>query len=244
MKNVKKKLVSIIIPTLNEEKCIESTLKAIKNQDYKGKYEIIVADGMSKDNTIKIAKKYTDKIVLVEKKGAGAGRNAGAKIARGEILLFIDADTIILFNTLSEIVKPFKKKKVIGATCPIVPLSPKARDFVLYWLFNQFVKTSIKSKIPQIAGICCAYRKSSFEEIGGFDESLKVFEDIDLSKRISKLGEIVFVEKTFVITSMRRIEAWGRTKAARKYITFYLNYILTGKSIGVDKYRPIRKFKF
>jgi glycosyltransferase involved in cell wall biosynthesis len=120
-------LVSIIIPTLNEEKYIESTLKALKNQDYKGKYEMIVADGLSKDNTVKIAKKYVDKVVLVKEKGIAKGRNAGAKVAKGNILLFIDADTILLFNGLTELIEPFKRKNIVGVTCPIIPISQKQK---------------------------------------------------------------------------------------------------------------------
>ena len=93
-----KHFISIIIPTLNEEKYIENTLKALKNQDYNGKYEIIVADGMSKDRTVKIAQKYADKVIKVKKPGISAGRNAGAGIAKGGIFLFIDADTIVFPN--------------------------------------------------------------------------------------------------------------------------------------------------
>jgi len=231
--------VSVIIPTYNEEKYIENTLKAIRNQDYNGKYEVIVADGCSKDKTVKIAKKYADKVLTVTKKGIAVGRNAGAKIARGEIFLFIDADTVASFNLITEIVKCFKNN-VVGATCYIFPLSSGATDLITYWLYNQFVKASIKAKNPQIVGICCAYRRSAFEKIGGFNENLKTLEDYDISKRISKLGKIKISDSTFVMTSPRRIQRWGRTGAAARYLKMYLNYLLAGKTVGIDKYRPIR----
>ena len=67
--------VSVIVPTLNEEKYLESCLKSIKNQDYQGEYEIIVSDGGSKDKTLKIAKKYADKVITCDKKGIAYGRN-------------------------------------------------------------------------------------------------------------------------------------------------------------------------
>jgi glycosyltransferase involved in cell wall biosynthesis len=231
--------VSVIVPTLNEQKYVENCLKALKSQDYRGKYEIIVADGMSRDNTVKIAKRYADKVVVEKKKGVAAGRNAGAKIAKGEILLFIDADTVAAFNLITEIVKRFKGK-VVGVTCPILPLSPNATDFILYWFFNEFVKASITARKPHVVGMLCAYRREAFEKIGGFNEDLKTSEDWDLSKRISKLGEIKFVDSTFVMTSPRRIRKWGKTKAAVRYIKYYLDYLLTGKTVGIDKYRPIR----
>ena len=234
---MRKPFISVIIPTLNEEKYIESTLKSVKNQDYK-KYEIIVADGKSRDKTVKIAKKYADRIVIVRKKGPAAGRNAGAKIAKGKILLFLDADTILLFNALTEFAKAFKAN-VVGATCPIVPISSKARDFILYWFYDQFAKASIRAKTPQIAGVCCAYRKDAFEKVDGFNEKLKFSEDIDLSKRIGKLGKIVFIEKTLALTSTRRFEKLGLATAARNHLELYLNYLLTGRVKGKN-YRPIR----
>ncbi|MGC8812009.1 MAG: glycosyltransferase [Candidatus Aenigmatarchaeota archaeon] len=232
--------VSVIIPTLNEEKLVENCLKSVKNQDYEGKYEIIVADGKSKDRTVEIAKKYADKIVVAEKRGIAVGRNAGAKVAKGEILLFVDADTILCFNVLSEISKAFKARNVVGVSCPVIPLSSKVSDFLIYWIYDQLAKASIKTRNPHIAGMCCAYRKDAFEKVGGFNEKLKVYEDVDLSKRISKFGKIVFIESTMALTSPRRIEAWGRTKAAGRYVSTYLSYLLRGKSIGYNKYKPIR----
>jgi glycosyltransferase involved in cell wall biosynthesis len=232
--------VSIIVPTLNEEKYIENCLKALKSQDYKGKYEIIVADGMSKDNTVKIAKKYADKVILVKKRGAGAGRNAGAKIAKGVIFFFIDADTVASFNLITEITKVMRKGEVIGASCPVLPLSANISEFLLYWFYNQFVKASLIAKKPQIAGICCAYEREAFEKIGGFNEKMKTLEDHDLSLRISKFGEIKFVESTFVLTSPRRIRAWGKTKAAAKYLKIYIKYLLSGKTANLKEYKPIR----
>ncbi len=232
--------ISVILPTLNEGRYIESTLKSIMNQDYKGGYEIIVADGMSKDNTVRIARKFADKVITVKQKGVSAGRNEGAKIAKGEILLFLDADTILLFNGLTEISKPFRTKKVVGVACHVLPTSPEAKDFALYWSFNQFMKRSIKSKKPQIPGICCAYRKKAFEEVGGFNEYLDTLEDFDLSERISKEGKIVLIKNTLALTSHRRIKKWGRMKSIRKYLKLYFNYIIRKKTFHRNDYRPIR----
>ena len=85
-------MISIIIPAYNEEKYLPKLLECIKKQTYKG-YEIIVADAGSKDRTGQIAKKYGCKVV---KGGMPAvGRNNGAKVAKGNILLFLDADVQI-----------------------------------------------------------------------------------------------------------------------------------------------------
>ena len=232
--------ISVVIPTYQEEKYIESTLKSLRNQDYDGAYEIIVADGMSRDGTVRIAKKYADKVVVVKERGIAKGRNAGVREAKGDILLFVDADTVLLFNALSEIAKTFRDRNVVAVTCNVVPSSAEAKDFILYWIYKQFAKASTKTRKAQIAGICFACRRSVFEEVGGFDESIETAEDFDLSERISKLGRIKFAERTLAITSPRRLAKWGRMKGVRKYMEFYINYLLTGRGISIDKYKPVR----
>jgi GT2 family glycosyltransferase len=232
-------MISTIIPTLNEGKYLANTLRALKNQDIDEEYEIIVADGKSRDNTVKIAKKYADKVITVRKKGPSAGRNAGAKIAKGDLLLFLDADTIVIFNCLSEFAKSFRRKKVVAVSCPILPLSPNLRDIMMYWIYTNFAKISIKSKRAQIAGICCAYKRNAFKKLGGFDERMHTCEDLDLSSRASKIGKIIFNENTFALTSTRRVEAWGRTKAANRYLRYLLLYWL-GNPPDSNDYKPFR----
>ena len=232
--------ISVVIPTYQEEKYIESTLRALRNSDYKKKFEIIVADGGSKDRTVRIARKYADKVVVVKERGIAKGRNAGAREAKGDILLFVDADTVLLFNALSEMEKAFRRRDVAAVTCNVVPSSAQAKDFILYWVYNQFAKASTKTGKAQIAGICFACRRSVFEEVGGFDESIETGEDFDLSERISKLGRIKFAERTLAITSPRRLVKWGRMKGIGKYMEFYINYLLTGKGVSIKKYKPLR----
>jgi len=233
-------MISVIIPSLNEEKYIESTLKSLKNQDYKGEREIIVVDGGSKDKTVKIAKKYADKVIELKQRGVARGRNAGAKEAKGDVLVFVDADTVLLFNALGEFSQEFSKKDVVGATCPIIPTSSQARDFILYWGFNQFVKASLKTRKPQVVGICFACRKKAFDKVGGFNEKIDIMEDFDLSERLSKLGKIKFNEKTFVLTSHRRIGKWGRGRSMRKIFKMYVNYLIEGTGGSADDYEPVR----
>jgi len=231
-------MISIIIPSLNEEKYIEETLKSMKNQDFEGEYEIILVDGGSKDKTIKIAKKYTNNIIKIGR-GISKARNRGAKESKGNILIFVDADTRLLYNTVSVIEKTFKKKEVVAATCPTVP-GPAVKDFIPYWAFNVLMEKSIKSKKAKIPGWCFACRKSVFESLGGFDESLSTGEDFDLSSKLSKKGKIVFMKETFSITSPRRIRNWGLLNGTRKYIETYIMNHIVKKNIDMEKYGIIR----
>jgi GT2 family glycosyltransferase len=71
---------------------------------------------------------------------------------------------------------------------------------LFFQIVNLFFKSKILAKKPQVLGACCGYKKYAFDKVGGFDEKLKTFEDLDLSERITKYGKIVFNNKTFAIT--------------------------------------------
>ncbi|MFH0711313.1 MAG: glycosyltransferase [Candidatus Aenigmatarchaeota archaeon] len=233
-----KPLISVIIPTYDEEKYLESTIRSIKNQCYDGKYEIIVSDGGSKDGTLKIAKKYRIKTV-VNGRGISLGRNAGAEASKGGILLFIDADTIIMPNLLSEFERSFRNKNVVGVTCSIMPSKMDVTNLSHYLAYNSITNLGVKTIYPRVAGTCVAYRRNEFFEIGGFDEKINALEDLDISQRISKLGKIIFNENTLAVTSARRIERYGNFKFLGKLAKLYLK-LLTKQKIEIKEYRPVR----
>jgi len=206
--------ISVIIPTLNEEKYIEECLKNIKKQSFKD-YEIIVSDGLSIDNTVKIAKKYSKKVISSKDKGIGEGRNKGAKIAKGEILLFIDADTIIAPDLLSKIVSSVKNKDIIGLTTKVRSKEKlSVLDDLGFKFYDFFIRASLALPflIPQIAGTCLCVKKSIFEKVGGFNVYMKTCEDLDFCKRAKKYGRFLYLRGSYVKTSIRRIKKWGRLK--------------------------------
>ncbi|MDI6642623.1 MAG: glycosyltransferase, partial [Candidatus Hodarchaeaceae archaeon] len=96
-------VISVIIPTLNEGKYLDRTLLAIKGQRYGGEVEIIVSDSSSEDDTQEIARRYGAKVIASERRGPAAGRNRGAQAAKGDILVFIDADTTPSENLFARI---------------------------------------------------------------------------------------------------------------------------------------------
>lgn len=229
--------VSVVITAKNEGKYIGSSLRSLECQTFKD-FEIIVSDAESRDDTVKIAKRHADK-VIVAKTNVSAGRNLGAKNARGEILVFIDADTILLPDTLEKIVGAFKNRKVVGATCPLMPLTVEARYVWVYMFYSNFARATIRLKRPQIAGTFCAYRKDAFEKVGGFDEHVGMLEDFHLSQRIAALGKIEFVDSTLVLTSHRRLKALG-IRTPDKYLRAWLKMMMTGRSFSFEWYNSIR----
>ena len=110
--------VSVIVPTLNEEANIAKTLKLVRAQRSHLDYEVIVSDGGSEDRTAEIAKKYADRVVVGEKRGIWFGRNQGAKAAKGEVYVFIDADTIIPKNYVDSVYPAFGDPGIAGLCAP------------------------------------------------------------------------------------------------------------------------------
>ncbi|OHC00329.1 MAG: hypothetical protein A3G70_02790, partial [Planctomycetes bacterium RIFCSPLOWO2_12_FULL_39_13] len=104
--------ISVIIPTLNEESHIEKTLQSVIKQE--GNYEFYVVDGGSTDNTVAIAKRYA--CVISSKRGRAIQMNAGAKLCKGDILLFLHADTLLPDNAFREIRKRMKDDTVVGGS--------------------------------------------------------------------------------------------------------------------------------
>jgi glycosyltransferase involved in cell wall biosynthesis len=231
-------LISIIIPALNEEKYIGLTLTSIKKQDYRGEFEIVVSDGMSKDHTTEVAKRYTNKIVTVTRKGVSAGRNEGAKAANGDIYIFLDADTIAAKNLLTTVSKHFKNEHVLAGT-PRILTTEFGKSMLLYTVANEIgINPLFKIKRPIFPAVCLACRRDAFWKVGGFNEDLKVAEDVEFSSKIRKLhGKFIFMRSTYVYTSPRRLKSWGIVRQLRAWPFGYIYIRLRNKQ---PKYDPIR----
>src|SRR4030042_5447498 len=107
-------MLSIIIPTLNEEKYLPLLLKSIKEQNFSQDYELIVADAGSKDRTIEIAKSFGCKVI---RGGLPAfGRNAGVRAAKGDLFLFLYSDILLSAKFLENSLLEFKKRKLAVAS--------------------------------------------------------------------------------------------------------------------------------
>ncbi|TAL57121.1 MAG: glycosyltransferase [Nanoarchaeota archaeon] len=217
-------MLSIIIPTLNEQRYLPKLLRSIKNQKFHN-YEIIVADGGSKDNTRKIAKTFGCKIV----RGGtpAAGRNFGAKAARGDILLFLDSDVELPPDFLTKFIRTFKRKKLGIASCNFRFFGEKKIDKVLSEFTNKLFDI-LQYFQPQAAGWCIMVKSSIHKKIKGFDESLVLSEDLDYCIRASKHGKFGIIKSVSIGISPRRLEKEGR-----------LNYV--AKCVYTQGYRVIKR---
>ena len=179
--------VSIIIPCLNEAENIEKCIDSIKGQHYDGEYEIIAVDNGSKDNTLRIIK---DKGVILErakKKGPSAAKNKGIERAKGNIVVFLDADCIAHPDWLNNMIGPFRNNSNIGCVAGEITAYEPQTKIEQFLSKRRHLSQSVNvnhSFLPYAATANSAYRKEVFEVIGLFDENLLIGEDADMSWRM------------------------------------------------------------
>lgn len=127
--------VSVVTPTLNSQRTLELCLKSIIDQDYPGEVEIVLADGGSTDDTLKIAKSYGARIIKNKLETGEAGKAVGVKYAKGEIIAFIDSDNILPTKRwFSKMVEPFLESNKVVATEPLF-FTYRKKD---HWLTRYF----------------------------------------------------------------------------------------------------------
>jgi len=186
-----------------------------------------VVDSDSPDNTRAIATKYADKVINLKDRGVGRARNAGAKMAEGEILLFLDADTLLGFDSMAEIYQAFTDPHVVCVSGTVAGLerlgiTDSLFAFVHYCFMNKVATLTAFFGFPLFPTVCCACRKSIFDRVGGFDEDLAVAEDLAFSRRMGRVGKCVVNKEAKAYTSVRRIKRFGLIGA---YLMYFRNYL-------------------
>jgi cellulose synthase/poly-beta-1,6-N-acetylglucosamine synthase-like glycosyltransferase len=231
--------ISVIIPTLNEAKNLPKCLSSLINQSRRSISEIVVVDGGSTDGTVEVARKYSDMVLVEPGQAVGASRNHGARKAEGEILAFIDADTIASLDWLEEIERSFHENpSSIGVTGPTLPYGGTKLDELAYRVATGWAqRLSLKIGLPHVAGFNCAYRREAFWRAGGFDESRELSEDVMLSLRIRHQGRIIFNPDMQAYTSLRRIKKYGYPYLTTYYAINASMLLLFNKSLAYPKIR-------
>lgn len=227
-------MLSIIIPTLNEEKHLFLLAESIKKQNFKD-YEIIIADAGSRDKTIKIAESYGCRIApggLPAK-----GRNEGAKIAQGDLLMFLDADCLLPPDFLKKITGEFKEKNLDIATGLIRPFGNGKFVRLFYDLIFNLSSLIVERIYPAGTGMILI-KKIIHQKIEGFDESLRVGEDHEYIRRAAKLGKYRILRSERFMWSERRFQKEGWFRTVFKYGLMILHAIFLGPvKKDIFKYR-------
>ena len=204
--------VSFIIPTYNEEKNIERCLRSIKSQNYPtNKVEVIVVDGMSEDNTVNIAKNYSNRIILNKKRIVGNALKLGVEAAKGEILAIVNADSEMpQKDWLRMMVAPFSDPNVCGTltsfrvskTYP--PISRcyhlMGGDPIINFTYDlENINSLVITKENYFPTSAPLYRRKLVLKEGNFKPFLPRLEDVDMTYRLVRDDyKLVFVPNTYI----------------------------------------------
>jgi glycosyltransferase involved in cell wall biosynthesis len=178
--------ISVIIPTLREAARIEALLQALENQQHDA-VEIIVVDGGSDDGTLRLVQQHT-KVLCLEQTPPGTSRqrNAGAQLATGELLVFMDADNLPHPQFLRDVANSFRRWP-FAVACPWFIARESLTIRAIYWGFNVLFWLG-QSWLRTGSGVCIITPRHVWKSVGGFREDLHLGEDIDFIRRAARRG--------------------------------------------------------
>jgi glycosyltransferase involved in cell wall biosynthesis len=212
-------MVSFVVPAYNEEALIGRTLSAISRSalEIGERYEIVVADDASSDATASVAKQAGARVVHVNKRQISAVRNAGARQAKGEKLIFVDADTVVTTEVVRESVRAMNEG-VAGGGCAVdfdgsMPRYATLIHPPLKWLFRT---------LGFACGCFLFCTREAFEATNGFNEELYASEEIAMSTALKRVGRFVVLPER-VITSGRKLRAYTGAEVLKIFGSFALS---------------------
>ncbi len=210
--------ISIIIPTLNEEQVLATTLASLQN---KNNLEVIIVDGGSRDSTLALAKKI-ECIIISSPKGRSRQMNRGAAEARGEVLLFLHADTLLPDSFPELILEAVRQPKFAAGAFSLAIDSPRKSLSIIAWLAN------LRSRLLHLpyGDQALFMTNGMFKDLGGFPE-LEIMEDFIFMQKIKRKGKVIILSEC-VLTSARR---WQNMGIIRTTLTNQL--IVCGHYIGI-----------
>lgn len=222
-----RRLVSVLIPALNEAATIERSLRSVAEQTID--HEILVVDGGSSDETARIARRFAR--VVESPRGRARQMNAGAAAAQGDVLLFLHADTTLPANGLQRIREALTDPSCEGGTFRLRFDAPTPL-LRLYGLCTRF-------PIPKICfgDRSLFVRSRVFDEIGGFPD-LPLFEDLEMVQILHRRGGFVFLDDA-VTTSARRFRHVGPLRQQLRNACLWLHYMS-----GSDPHRLTHRYPY
>ena len=205
--------LSVIIPTLNEERYVGTLLSDLAAQTRKP-VEVIVVDAGSTDGTVLVVRRFPFAQLLKGTPPVACGRNLGGRSATGDVLIFLDADVRLSESFLDDLLKEFENRG-LDVACPLyVPYRSTPAIEAFHAIFN-LVMRMVQGTHPSGAGHCIVVRRDAFQESGGFDPGLK-FDDIELIRRLSRGRRFGIVEER-IFVSDRRYREQGVARMILKY---------------------------
>jgi len=207
--------ISVIIPAYNEENYLPETLAHLGRAAAVVSHhlEIVVVDNESNDGTRGIAESFGAKVFQERERNIGKVRNTGARNSAADVLIFLDADTLVPETLLVRIARALEDDQCLGGAVAVESAGIKRKSMRIYLRGWKFWGALFNMK--QGAAQFC--RKRVFDELHGYDETVFVGEDVEFYWRLSKFarsnnGYLLFIEDQKVTTSGRRFEKMGLCK--------------------------------
>jgi peptidoglycan-N-acetylglucosamine deacetylase len=232
--------ISIVIPARNEEKYLGRCLRSLMQQDYTGNYEMIVVDNASTDHTYEVASSFGIKVVTEDRIGTCWARQRGVVEARGEIVSFIDADTMAPAHWLrAQVHHLTRDSKLVGVTGPyaffdvsdVCRIASRIMNFIFIILDNFF--RVVTRKGTTIWGANFAMKRQVLLEVGGFNTGIKFWgDDYELSLRLKSKGRVKLIPGLFVLTSVRRLREHGIVCTYWNYVVNYFSVLFWHKPLS------------
>ena len=212
-------MISVIIPTFNEEENIAQCLVSLSHQNIpRADYEIIVVDGGSEDATCEIAKKYADQVFTQTSKKVGGARNDGVSAAKGDIVATTDADCILPPHWIKTLAEDFTDPAVVQIYGPVYPIEEGIRNHLSLFLANTFARIGYYSQtFYYTLGCNTAFRKEAFNKAGMY-RCIDAGDDLEIAMRMKDEGTIYFDNRLKVGFSMRRYQKFGTLQSLYEWV--------------------------
>jgi glycosyltransferase involved in cell wall biosynthesis len=250
-------MVSVIIPVHNGEHTLGEQLKALAQQQYNGEWEIIVVNNCSTDGTVALVKSFQAQIPHLrlihasERRGRSYARNTGASIARGEQLLFCDADDVVADGWVAALAQNLQTHQLVTGVTQTEKLNPKE----VYWQRPSPPSGDkpILKFLPYANSCNLGIWRDAFEQANGFSETFARGQDIDFSWRVQLLGyPLHVVPEAVVYYRFRQTfrDTWRQTvEYAAAHVLLYRHFAPHGmpgsswKQIGRRYFWLMRRFR-
>jgi glycosyltransferase involved in cell wall biosynthesis len=216
--------VSVVMPAKNAAATIDAQLDALSRQHIDERWEVVICDNGSSDDTVSIAKSWHDRLPSLriidasEARGAGATRNLGVRAARGRIIAFCDADDLVSDGWLAAIAEGMTTHAFAACLWEMSLLNHHRPSGLTQ---GPTFRMSTLSQFPFAGAGAMAIRRDTFLAIGGFDTRLPIGEDVDLSWRVQLAGTplvelpdaVVHIrERSGLVATLRQWYAYGRAE--------------------------------
>ena len=233
-------MISIVIPVHNERQRLDRCLAALRGQSVQPELEIVVVDDGSTDGGVDDLERTGVRLVRQANQGPAAARNTGAASARGDILLFIDADCVADAHWLREMLRPFEDDEVVAVKGAYRTRQPGlVPRFVQIEFEHRYRRLRDSRRVDFLASYSVGFRRRYFLDIGGFRADLIMNEDVELAYRISRSGGmIVFNRKAIVYHEHpETLRSYFLIKFWRGYWRAVVYKKYPGKAVS-DSYTP------